>query len=74
MKKILNEDIQCSDKNMARIASFMLNENARKWWMYERTRRCHTWTMFKTVFHNGFCPPGFVETKWLEFDMLTKVA
>ena len=66
--KILDEGMQCPDKDRVRIASFLLGGSGRKWWAYERTRRRHTWPQFKTTFHTEFCPPAFVETKRLEFE------
>ena len=71
-EKILDEGMQCLDEERVRIAGFLLGGNARKWWVYERTRKCHTWAQFKAAFHTEFCPPAFVETKRLEFETLTK--
>ena len=71
-KKILDEGMQCPDEDRVRIAGFLPGDSARKWWAYERTRRRHTWAQFKTAFHTEFCPPAFVETKWLEFETLTQ--
>ena len=70
-EKILDEGMQCLDADRVRIASFLLRGSAKKWWAYERTRRRHTWTQFKTAFHTEFFPPAFVETKRLEFETLT---
>ena len=42
-KKILDECMQCPDKDRVRIAGFLLEGSARKWWAYERTKRRHTW-------------------------------
>ena len=70
-EKILDEGMQCPDKDRVRIAGFLLEGNARKWWAYERTRKRHTWAQFKAAFHTEFCPPAFVETKRLEFETLT---
>ena len=64
--------MQCTDEDRVRIVGFLLGGRARKWWVYERTRRRHTWAQFKTAFHTEFCPPAFVETKKLEFEMLTQ--
>ena len=64
--------MQCSDEDRVRIAGFLLGGSARKWWACERTRRRHTWAQFKTAFHTEFFPPAFVETKRLEFEMLTQ--
>ena len=71
-EKILDEGMQCPDEDTVRIAGFLLGGSARKWWAYERTRKCHTWAQFKTAFHTEFCPPAFVETKRLEFETLTQ--
>ena len=43
IEKILDEGIQCPDEDRIRIDGFLLGGNARKWWGYERTRKCHTW-------------------------------
>ena len=64
--------MQCPNEDRVRIAGFLLGGSARKWWAYERTRRCHTWAQFKTAFHTEFFPPAFVETKRLEFETLTQ--
>ena len=64
--------MQCPDEDRVRIAGFLLGGNAKKWWAYERTRKCHTWAQFKAAFHTEFCPPAFVETKRLEFETLTQ--
>ena len=71
-KRILDEGMQCPDEDRVRIVGFLLEVSARKWWAYERTKRCHTWAQFKTSFHIEFCPPAFVETKRLEFETLTQ--
>ena len=79
-EKILDEGMQCPDEDRVRIAGFLLRGSARKWWAYERTRKRHTWAQFKIAFHTEFCPtpppppppPAFVETKRLEFEMLTQ--
>ena len=71
-EKILDEGMQCPDEDRVRIAGFLLGGNARKWWAYEKTRKCHTWAQFKAAFHTEFCPPAFVETKRLEFETLTQ--
>ena len=74
-KKILDEGMQFPDEDKVRIAGFMLGGSARKWWAYERTRayeRKWFWAQFKTAFHTEFCPPSFVETKRLEFEMHTQ--
>ena len=71
-EKILDEGMQCPDKDRVRIAGFLLGGSARKWWAYERTRKRHTWAQFKTAFHTEFCPPAFVKTKRLEFESLTQ--
>ena len=71
-EKILDEGMQCPDEDRVRIAGFLLEGSARKWWAYERTRRCHTWAQFKTAFHTEFCPTAFVETKRPEFETLTQ--
>ena len=42
-KKILDQGMQCPDEDRVRIAGFLLEGNARKWWAYERTRKRHTW-------------------------------
>ena len=68
----MDEGMQCPDEDRVRIAGFLLEGSARKWWAYERTRRRHTWAQFKTSFHTKFCPPAFVETKRLEFETLTQ--
>ena len=60
------------NEDRVRIAGFLLAGSASKWWAYERTRRRHTWVQFKTTFHIEFYPPAFVETKRLEFEMLTQ--
>ena len=70
-EKILDEGMQCPDEERVRIAGFLLEGNARKWWAYERTRKRHTWAQFKATFHTEFFPPAFVETKRLEFETLT---
>ena len=57
-EKILDEGMQCPDEDRVRIAGFLLGSSARKWWVYERTRRRHTWAQFKTAFHTEFCPPN----------------
>ena len=72
MEKILDEGMQCTDKDKVKIAGFLLEGNARKWWAYERTRKCHTWAQFRVAFHTEFFPPAFVETKRLEFETLTQ--
>ena len=41
-EKILDEGMQCPDEDRVRIASFLLGGSARKWWVHERTRKCHT--------------------------------
>ena len=64
--------MQCPDEDRVRIAGFLLEGNARKWWAYERTRKRHTWAQFKAAFHTEFYPPAFVETKRLEFETLTQ--
>ena len=64
--------MQCPDENRVRIARFLLGGNARKWWVYERTRKRHTWAQFKAIFHTEFCPSAFFETKRLEFETLTQ--
>ena len=71
-EKILDEGMQCPDEDRVRIAGLLLGGSARKWWVYERTRKRHTWAQFKTAFHTEFCPPAFVETKRLEFETLTQ--
>ena len=71
-KKILDEGMQCPDKDRVRIAGFLLGGSARKWWGYQRTRERHTWAQFKAAFHTEFCPPAFVEIKRLEFETLTQ--
>ena len=71
-KKILDEGMQCPDKDIVRITCFVLGGSARKWWAYERMWRRHTWAQFKTAFHTEFCPPAFVKTKRLEFETLTQ--
>ena len=71
-EKILDEGMQCPDEDKVRIAGFLLGGSARKWWVYERTKRRHTWAQFKAAFHTEFCPPAFVETKRLEFETLTQ--
>ena len=71
-EKSLDEGMQCPDEDRVKIAGFLLEGNARKWWAYERTRKRHTWTKFKAAFHTEFCPPSFVETKRLEFETLTQ--
>ena len=71
-EKILDEGMQCPDEDRVRVAGFLLGGNARKWWAYERTRKCHTWAQFKAAFHTEFCHPAFVETKRLEFETLTQ--
>ena len=71
-EKILNGGMQCPDEDRVGIAGFLLGGNARKWWAYERTRKCHTWAQFKAAFHTKFFPPAFVETKRLEFETLTQ--
>ena len=42
IEKILDEAMQCPDEDRVRIAGFLLGGSARKWWAYERTRKCHT--------------------------------
>ena len=77
-EKILDEGMHCPDEDRVRIAGFLLEGSARKWWAYERTRRRHTWAQFKTAFHTKFHPPppppppGFDETKRLDFETLTQ--
>ena len=71
-EKILDEGMQCPDDDRVRIAGFLLGGSARKWWAYERTRKCHTWAKFKASFHTEFCPPTLVETKRLGFETLTQ--
>ena len=56
-EKILDEGMQCPDEDRVRIAGFVLWGNARKWWAYERTRKCHTWAQFRAAFHTEFPPP-----------------
>ena len=70
--KILDEGMQCPDEDRVRIGGFLLGGSVRKWWVYEKTRRRHTWAQFKTSFHIEFCPSAFVETKRLEFETLTQ--
>ena len=72
IEKILDEGMQCPDEDRVRIADFLLGGSVRKWWVYERTRRRHTWAQFKAAFHTEFCPLAFVETKRLEFETLTQ--
>ena len=71
-EKILDEGMQCPDEDRVRIAGFLPRGSARKWWAYERIRKCHTWAQFKASFHTEFFPPSFVETKRLEFEALTQ--
>ena len=42
-EKILNKGMQCPNEDRVRIAGFLLEGSARKWWAYERTRKRHTW-------------------------------
>ena len=72
-KKILDKGMQCPYEDRVRIAGFLLGGSARKWWVYEKTGKRHTWAQFKTAFHTEFCPTAFVETKRLEFEALTQV-
>ena len=71
-EKTLDEGMQCPDEVRVRIAGFLLRGSARNWWVYERTRKRHTWALFKTAFHTEFCPPAFVEIKRLEFETVTQ--
>ena len=40
-EKLLDEGMQCPNEDRVRIAGFLLGGSVRKWWAYERTRKCH---------------------------------
>ncbi|XP_060668898.1 photosynthetic NDH subunit of subcomplex B 2, chloroplastic-like [Ziziphus jujuba] len=68
MEKILEEGMQCPDKNMVRIFGCMLEGDARKWWKVEKTRRRHTWDQFKIAFTIEYRPPAYCEGRRREFE------
>ena len=41
-EKILDEGMHCSDDDKVRITGFLLEGDARKWWLMERDMRLHT--------------------------------
>lgn len=42
IEKILDEGIQCDDEGKARIASFLLEGDAKNWWINEKALRDYT--------------------------------
>lgn len=72
MEKILHEGMECLEEDKVRISGFMLDGDAKEWWVTERTRRHPTWEQFKEAFNAEYCPPAYREAKRKEFEGLTQ--
>lgn len=42
LEKIIDEGMDCSDEKNVRIESFLIEGNARRWWMTEQVNRSHS--------------------------------
>lgn len=56
IQKILDEGLQCPNEDRVRMIGFLLEGDARKWWVHEQTIRRHMWDQFKHAFNIEFYP------------------